>query len=87
MYVPHYAGYIETDLMEKTPDFMELNFKIAQNFKLGTTMQLQLNAGVQNILNSYQTDFDKGTYRDAGYMYGPNRPRTFFFGIKIGNNL
>lgn len=87
MYVPHYAGYIDTDVLEKSPDFMELNFKIAQNFKLGTNMQLQLNAGVQNILNSYQTDFDKGTYRDSGYIYGPSRPRTFFFGIKIGSNL
>lgn len=87
MYVPHYAGYIEREKMEETPDFMELNFKVAQNFKIGTTMQLQINGGVQNILNSYQSDFDEGTFRDAGYMYGPNRPRTFFIGIKIGSNL
>jgi len=87
MYAPHYAGYVEKDLLHETPDFMELNFKLAQNFKIGTSLQLQLNAGVQNILDSYQTDFDKGVYRDAGYMYGPNRPRTFFFGIKIGSYL
>jgi len=87
MYAPHYAGYIEKDRLEKTPDFMELNFKLAQNFKIGTTMQLQINGGVQNILNSYQTDFDEGVYRDAGYIYGPSRPRTFFIGIKIGSNL
>ncbi len=87
MYVPHIAGYVENDRMEQSPDFMELNFKLAQNFKIGTTMQLQLNGGVQNILNSYQTDFDKGTFRDAGYIYGPSRPRTFFIGIKIGTNL
>ncbi len=87
MYVPHFAGYIENDRMEESPDFMELNFKVAQNFKIGTTIQLQINGGVQNILNSYQTDFDKGTFRDAGYIYGPTRPRTFFVGIKIGTNL
>jgi outer membrane receptor for ferrienterochelin and colicins len=87
MYVPHIAGYVENDRMEQSPDFMELNFKLAQNFKIGTTMQLQLNGGVQNILNSYQTDFDEGTFRDAGYIYGPSRPRTFFIGIKIGTNL
>ncbi|MBN2756237.1 MAG: TonB-dependent receptor [Bacteroidales bacterium] len=87
MYVPHYAGFIDNDKLEESPEFMELNFKLAQNFKIGTAMQLQINGGVQNILNSYQTDFDKGTFRDAGYMYGPSRPRTFFVGIKIGTNL
>lgn len=87
MYVPHYAGYIKYEKLEESPDFMELNFKIAQNFKIGTTMQMQLNCGVQNILNSYQSDFDKGEFRDSGYIYGPSRPRTFFIGVKIGNIL
>jgi len=87
MYVPHYAGYVESDVLKETPDFMELNFKISQNFKISKTLQFQLNCGVQNILNSYQTDFDLGTFRDAGYIYGPNRPRTFFVGLKIGTNL
>ncbi len=87
MYVPHYAGFIENEKLEETPNFTELNLKAAHNFKIGTTMQLQINGGVQNILNSYQSDFDEGIFRDAGYIYGPNRPRTFFIGIKIGSNL
>ncbi len=87
MYVPHYGGYIKNDKLKKTSNFIELNFKLAQNFKIGNTMQLQINGGIQNMLNSYQTDFDEGVYRDAGYIYGPSRPRTFFIGIKIGNNL
>jgi outer membrane receptor for ferrienterochelin and colicins len=87
MYVPHYAGYIQNDILIESQDFMELNFKIAQNIKIGTSLQLQINGGVQNFLNSYQSDFDEGVLRDAGYMYGPSRPRTFFVGIKIGNNL
>jgi len=44
---------------------------------------IKLNSGVQNIFNSYQTDFDKGEFRDAGYVYGPALPRTFFFGIRF----
>jgi outer membrane receptor for ferrienterochelin and colicins len=48
---------------------------------------LQLNAGVQNVFNSYQNDFDSGVNRDAGFVYGPGRPRTFFVGVKIGTDL
>jgi outer membrane receptor for ferrienterochelin and colicins len=48
---------------------------------LGAT--LQLNGGVQNIFDSYQDDFDQGAMRDAGYVYGPTFPRTFFAGLKL----
>ena len=44
---------------------------------------LQLNAGVQNIFNSYQKDFDKGASRDSGYIYGPGAPRSYFAGVKL----
>jgi outer membrane receptor for ferrienterochelin and colicins len=44
---------------------------------------LQLHGGVQNIFNAYQRDFDQGHDRDAGYIYGPNRPRTVFLGLKL----
>ena len=43
----------------------------------------QVNAGVQNIFNAYQNDFDKGADRDSGYIYGPSLPRSFFAGVKI----
>jgi outer membrane receptor for ferrienterochelin and colicins len=48
-------------------------------------MKLQLNGGVQNILNSYQKDFDIGIDRDSKYIYGPSRPRSYFIGIKLSN--
>ena len=41
------------------------------------------NAGIQNIFNAYQDDFDKGADRDSGYIYGPSLPRSFFVGVKI----
>ncbi|MBQ2808320.1 MAG: TonB-dependent receptor [Bacteroidaceae bacterium] len=83
MIVPHYAGYIENDRMETTPDFFDLNFKAAYTFVLHDHINLELNAGVQNILNSFQKDLDKGEFRDSGYFYGPTQPRTYFVGIKI----
>ena len=83
MIVPHYAGYIENDRMEVTPDFLDLNFKAAYTFVLRDHMNLEVNAGVQNILDSFQGDLDKGEFRDSGYFYGPTQPRTFFVGMKI----
>lgn len=38
-------------------------------------MNLEISAGVSNIFNSYQSDFDKGPKRDSGYIYGPSLPR------------
>lgn len=87
MYIPHLAGYIEKDRLEKTDDFMEVNFKTAYIFEPGKSFQLELNLGIQNIFNQYQDDFDKGVERDANYVYGPSRPRTFFIGLKFGNKL
>ncbi len=83
MHVPHYAGYIADDRMEVTPDFFDLNTKIAYTFILHDHINLQVNAGVQNIFNSFQKDLDKGEFRDSGYFYGPTQPRTYFVGIKI----
>lgn len=83
MIVPHYAGYIENDRMETTPDFFDLNLKAAYTFILRDHLNLELSAGVQNILDSFQGDLDKGEFRDSGYFYGPTQPRTLFVGVKI----
>lgn len=83
MLVPHYAGYINQDRMEKSPDFFDLNLKLNYTFVLHEHVNLQLNCGLQNLFNSFQKDLDKGEYRDAGYFYGPTQPRTIFFGVKI----
>ncbi len=85
MQVPHFAGYIEQDRMETTPEFFDCNFKLNYTFLLKEHVKLQLNAGMQNIFDQFQKDLDKGTFRDAGYFYGPTAPRSFFIGIKIMN--
>ena len=83
MIVPHYAGWIEKDRMERTPDFFDLNIKAGYTFILRDHMNLELAAGVQNILDSFQSDLDKGEFRDSGYFYGPTQPRTIFLSLKI----
>lgn len=83
MLLEHHAGMIEQNESVVTPDFLDMGFKAAYDFKVYKTFSLQLNAGVQNIFNSFQNDFDSGADRDSGYIYGPTLPRTFFFGIKL----
>lgn len=83
MLVQHFAGYIPQDAEVKTPAFFDMALKAAYNFDLTDNLKLQLNIGVKNVFNSYQSDFDRGEFRDAGYIYGPALPRTVFFGAKM----
>ena len=83
MLVEHHAGMIAKNMTVETPDFWDMGIKAAYEFKLYRSFSLQLNAGVQNLFNSFQNDFDSGEDRDSGYIYGPTLPRTFFFGIKL----
>lgn len=83
MLVQHFAGYIPQDREEETPRFYDVNLKIAYDFKLNSSAKMQVNGGVQNIFNSYQKDFDKGEFRDSGYIYGPALLRTFMLGVKV----
>jgi outer membrane receptor for ferrienterochelin and colicins len=90
MYVDHYAGgmlpdgsILEHDRLEHTKPFFDLGLKLSYDFKVWKTIGLQVNAGVRNILNSYQNDFDRGSARDSGYIYGPSLPRSIFVGAKL----
>ena len=87
MIAPH---VIDTDnertTLKTTPSFFENNIKLTYNLNLLKSYNFSLFGGAQNIFNSYQKDFDKGINRDAGYVYGPLRSRTFFMGLKFGVN-
>ena len=83
MLVEHHAGMLESNVTVETRDFWDMGFKAAYDFKVYRSFSLQLNAGVQNMFNSFQNDFDSGADRDSGYIYGPTLPRNFFFGIKL----
>ena len=79
--MPHLAGYIDRDVLETTEAFFDMTLRLGYTF--GETPSMEAYAGVYNILDSYQSDFDRGINRDAGYIYGPSRPRSLFGGIKV----
>ncbi|NPD84725.1 TonB-dependent receptor [Lentimicrobium sp. L6] len=85
MYVPHLETQETPEELVKTQEFLDIGVKLAYTFKLSGQTNLELSGGVKNIFNSYQDDFDTGVYRDAGYVYGPGLPRTYFIGLKISN--
>ncbi len=88
MFVPYFGPLTDrvNGELRRSGQFFDIGAKISQNIKLNGA-SLQFLAGVKNILNSYQTDFDHGPGRDPSYIYGPVSPRTIYFGIKIGNKL
>ncbi|RNC88269.1 MAG: TonB-dependent receptor [Winogradskyella sp.] len=77
------SGFLQ--LNESNP-FFDLNINAEAHFDVSNDFEVTLNAGVKNVFNSYQDDFDIGPTRDSDYVYGPALPRTFFVGIKIGKS-
>lgn len=83
MLVEHHAGYISHNRTETTRRFVDMGFKAAYDFKFYKSIQMQVSAGVQNLLNAYQQDFDRGANRDSGYIYGPGMPRSVYAVLKL----
>lgn len=75
------SGFLQ--LNESNP-FFDMNINAEANFEVSDDFKLTLNAGVKNLFNSFQDDFQVGATRDSDYVYGPALPRTVFVGIKIG---
>jgi outer membrane receptor for ferrienterochelin and colicins len=86
MQIAHFAGAPEqsTDQYLTTSPFTEISFNAGYTFSIESINSgIEFTAGIKNILNAYQDDFDSGKYRDSNYIYGPSLPRTLTFGIKI----
>ncbi len=88
MLVPHFGGAegIDGDHVVHSPNFFDHNLKFEYPVywkEMGQVVRLF--AGVRNMFNQYQQDFDRGKNRDSNYVYGPASPRSVFFGIKIGS--
>jgi outer membrane receptor for ferrienterochelin and colicins len=83
MSVPHYAGVIPVDRLERSPSFVTLD--AGSSFELGhwdgRTVTLTLNA--RNLTNAYQKDVEQGALRDAAYVYGPRFPRSIGMGLRV----
>lgn len=84
MDVPHLAGYIAEDRLERSDAFWEANASFDLDLGLGGQLpELEIKVGIKNIFNGYQSDFDQGIDRDAGYIYGPRQPRTITASMKV----
>ena len=83
MLVPHLAGYIAQDEETLTPAFWDLGIRLAYDVHLYKHYCMEISCGVKNVLDQFQRDIDKGQFRDAGYIYGPSVPRTYFVGLAL----
>ncbi len=71
-------------LLEETDPFWVLNARIQYRWNIDGSRYAEIFAGIDNITDAYQEDLDKGDTRDAGYIYGPIKPRTYYCGLKMG---
>ncbi|NJN24893.1 MAG: TonB-dependent receptor [Cyclobacteriaceae bacterium] len=76
---------IAGERLEKSEQFLIFGARLAYDFELSEETKLQVYGGIQNIFDQSQRYHDSGQYRDAGYIYGPCKPRTVTLGVKIGN--
>ena len=84
MLVQHIAGSgTPVDCAVTTPNFFDLSAKLTYELKIFSTADLDLSAGINNIFNSYQRDFDRGPLRDSGYIYGPTLPRSLTLSARL----
>jgi outer membrane receptor for ferrienterochelin and colicins len=86
MYIPYHQGYDDnTEALHRSNAFFDAGLKFYYDMKLCAGVNMQWFAGMKNLFNSFQDDFDKGIGRDPAYVYGPTMPRTFYVGFKIGS--
>ncbi len=82
--VQHMEGSgTDIDLAVRTESFFDASAKLVYCFNLFRQVDIDVTAGVSNIFNSYQRDFDSGPRRDSGYIYGPSLPRSLTAGVSI----
>lgn len=84
MTVQHLVGSgTDIDLAVRTQSFFDASLKFAYCFRIFKKIDIDVTAGITNIFNSYQRDFDLGAQRDSGYIYGPTTPRSFTCGLSL----
>jgi len=75
------TGFLQ---LNEVDSFFDLNLKLESHIDISDNFMTTISAGVKNLFNAYQDDFDIGPTRDSDYIYGPNAPRTIFIGLKFG---
>lgn len=83
MSVPHYAGAVESDRLERSPSFVTVDTSASRSLGSWQGRTVTLTIHGRNLTNAYQKDLDQGPLRDAAYVYGPRFPRTFGVGLRV----
>jgi outer membrane receptor for ferrienterochelin and colicins len=85
MLVPHYAGFIPEDRLERSRTFQVWSFVLAKTIPLGSADERRMRIYLRgnNLTNSFQRDFDQGPDRDSTYIYGPVAPRGLLAGVTV----
>lgn len=83
MTVPHYAGYIDADRLERSNSFAVVNAVVSRIFATGDHSRCKLFFNLQNIGDSFQPDLDRGPMRDSAYVYGPSEMRRAVVGLTL----
>lgn len=73
----------EYTALKTTPAFLDLGARINYEFFPIGKLRVQWSLGIDNALNSFQRDFDRGASRDAAYVYGPALPRTLNTALRV----
>ena len=87
MQLAHLAGENTGQTIDqylKSKAFTDAGIRVGRLFNFNNLKTgLEIFAGVKNIFDAYQTDFDKGKNRDSNFIYGPALPRTYLMGIRL----
>ena len=82
MSVPHYAGVITHDRLERSPSFVTVDASVSRALGEWSGRSVVLTLNGRNLTNAYQADVDQGPLRDASYVYGPRFPRSIAVGVR-----
>jgi outer membrane receptor for ferrienterochelin and colicins len=84
--VPHEKAVEGQDdprlLLETSDAFVEIDLGLSYRLPLNNGLNAKINLGIKNALDAFQDDLDFGADRDPAYVYGPTRPRSFYFGLE-----
>ncbi len=83
MLVPHYAGYIPEDRLERTPSFTVFNVVLGKTLDFRDSRKVRFYVRAGNLLDRFQPDLDRGPQRDSGYFYGPTAMRSVAAGMTV----
>jgi outer membrane receptor for ferrienterochelin and colicins len=76
-------GQLEDEFLE-SPVFNAIGIKSTYIQVLKESgIKIEYSAGVKNLTNDFQQEFDSLKNRDSNFIYGPSMPRTIYFGLTL----